>query len=296
MEDKLLEPVTYYKNLKGKNIRKLLGELFGKLLNVNDENILLINNIITDCHNASLVIDDIEDNSTTRRNQPCSHIKYGIPLALNSGYYSIFRTLITIQQNFNTEILNNIIEYLYFIHEGQGMDIYYTQHKIIPSLDDYTKMMIYKTGYVFLIHLELLMDKSKNSVFKKKHIQLKNILMKFSIFFQIRDDYINLTDPNYWKEKGFCQDFNEEKISYLITYFKTMNDTDIIEMMKDKTTEGKIKILDLFHNSGLFNKIYKKLLNLKTEILNEMKLEFLFNSLPFEEFDINNIKEIHKEK
>ena len=289
MEEILLEPVTYYKNLKGKNIRNLLGELLGKLLNVNDENILLINNIITDCHNASLVIDDIEDNSIMRRNQPCSHIKYGIPLAINSGYFSIFKTLIIIQENFNKETLNNIIEYLYYIHQGQGMDIYYTQHKMIPSLEDYTKMMIYKTGYVFLIHLELLMDKSKNIVFKKKHIQLKNILMKFSIFFQIRDDYINLTEPNYWKEKGFCQDFDEEKISYLITYFKTINDTNVVKMMKDKTKEGKIKILQLFHETGLFDIIYNKLLELKKEILNEMNLEFLFNQLLFHKFEIDNI-------
>jgi len=289
MEEILLEPVTYYKNLKGKNIRKLLGELLGKLLNVNDENILLINNIITDCHNASLVIDDIEDNSIMRRNQPCSHIKYGIPLAINSGYFSIFKTLIVIQENFNKQILNNIIEYLYYIHQGQGMDIYYTQHKIIPSLEDYTKMMIYKTGYVFLIHLELLMDKSKNIVFKKKHIQLKNILMKFSIFFQIRDDYINLTEPTYWKEKGFCQDFDEEKISYLITYFKTINDTNVVKMMKDKTKEGKIKILQLFHETGLFDIIYNKLLELKKAILNEMNLEFLFNQLLFHKFEIDNI-------
>ena len=39
------------------------------------------------------------------------------------------------------------------------------------------------------------------------------------MFFQIRDDYINLTDKEYWKEKGFCQDLDEEKISYIITYF-----------------------------------------------------------------------------
>jgi geranylgeranyl pyrophosphate synthase len=289
MEEILLEPVTYYKNMKGKNIRKLLGDLLGKLLNVNDENIILINNIITDFHNASLVIDDIEDNSLVRRNKPCSHIKYGIPMTINSGYYSAFKNLITIQQKFSKETLNNIIEYIFYIHKGQGMDIYYTQNKIIPSLEDYTKMMIYKTGYVFLIHLELLIDKSKNIVLKQKHIQLKNILMNFSIFFQIRDDYINLTDPSYWKEKGFCQDFDEEKISYLITYFKTINDTNIIEMMKDKSKEGKIKILQLFHTNGLFDIIFNKLITLKTQILNEMNLDFLFNQLPFHKFEMDNL-------
>ena len=56
----------------------------------------------------------------------------------------------------------------------------------------------------------------------------------------------------YWKEKGFCQDFDEEKISYLITYFHNENiknnnqsmNPNIIEMMKDKSKEGKIKIIN----------------------------------------------------
>jgi geranylgeranyl pyrophosphate synthase len=222
---------------KGKNTRKILGDFFGKLLSVSDENIVLINGIINDFHNASLVIDDIEDNSMIRRNEPCSHIKYGIPLALNAGYYSIFKTLIKIQQNFSQPTFNRIVEYLYYIHEGQGMDIYYTQKKVIPSLEEYTRMMVYKTGYVFLINLELLMDKSKNVIVKKNFETLKNVLVQFSIFFQIRDDYINLTDLNYWREKGFCQDFDEEKISYLITYFKTINYANVVEMMKDKTKE-----------------------------------------------------------
>ena len=42
MEDLLLEPVTYYKNQKGKNIRKLLGDFFGKLLSVNQEDLDII--------------------------------------------------------------------------------------------------------------------------------------------------------------------------------------------------------------------------------------------------------------
>jgi geranylgeranyl diphosphate synthase type 3 len=289
MENILLEPVSYYKNQKGKNIRKLLGDLFGKLLSVNQEDIELANNIINSFHNASLVIDDIEDNSLLRRNEPCSHIKYGIPLTLNAGYMEIFQSLKIISTQYSSNTTNKIIEYLYYLHEGQGMDIYYTTNKIIPSLEDYTKMIVYKTGYPMLINLELLFDKSKNVIFKKKYVQFKNILINFSIFYQIRDDYINLTDVNYWKEKGFCQDFDEEKISYLITYFKTINNTDILELLKDKTNEGKIKILKLFHENKLFDIIFKKLVELKKKILSDMNLEFIFDKLLFYKFDLNNL-------
>jgi hypothetical protein len=44
MDEILLEPVNYYKNLKGKNIRKTLSNIFGKLLGVSSTNIILINN------------------------------------------------------------------------------------------------------------------------------------------------------------------------------------------------------------------------------------------------------------
>jgi geranylgeranyl diphosphate synthase type 3 len=295
MEDILLEPVNYYKRQKGKNIRKVLGDLFGKLLGVSSSNIELVNDITNDFHNASLVIDDIEDNGTLRRNEPCAHLKYGIPLSINSGYYSIFKSLNQITQNFSQQTSNKIISYLHYLHEGQGMDIYYTQNKVIPTLEEYEKMVVYKTGYAFIMNLELLMDKSTNVIFRKNYEKVKDILILFSLFFQIRDDYINLTDIDYWKEKGFCQDFDEEKISYLITYFQNENiknnkpNPNIIELMKDKSKEGKIKILQIFHNSGLFDIIYNKLLQLKQTILSEMNLEFIFEQLSVKPFDINDI-------
>jgi geranylgeranyl pyrophosphate synthase len=241
------------------------------------------------------VIDDIEDNGTLRRNETCAHLKYGIPLCINAGYYSIFKSLTQITQNFSQQTSNKIIACITKIHEGQGMDIYYTQNKVIPTLEEYEKMMIYKTGYAFIMNLELLMDKSTNVIFRKNYEKVKHILILFSLFFQIRDDYINLTDLNYWKEKGFCQDFDEEKISYLITYFHNENiknnnpNPNIIEMMKDKSKEGKIKIINIFHNSGLFDVIYNKLLQLKQTILNEMNLEFIFGQLSIKPFDINDI-------
>ena len=107
---------------------------------------------------------------------------------------------------------NKIIENIYLSHVGQGMDIYYTKNKIIPTMEDYYKMIEYKTGMLFLSMLDLLNEKNNTVVFNY------SIILKFSHFYQIRDDYINLTDPVYWKEKGFCQDIDEQKISFLITF------------------------------------------------------------------------------
>jgi geranylgeranyl pyrophosphate synthase len=54
-------------------------------LNVPDDTLRHIKGIIRKLHNASLLIDDIEDSSTMRRGQPVAHAIYGVPLTINCG-------------------------------------------------------------------------------------------------------------------------------------------------------------------------------------------------------------------
>ena len=41
-------------------------------------------------HNASLLIDDIQDNSKLRRGVPVAHNIYGVPLTINAANYIYF--------------------------------------------------------------------------------------------------------------------------------------------------------------------------------------------------------------
>jgi geranylgeranyl diphosphate synthase, type III len=41
-------------------------------------------------HNASLLIDDIQDNSKLRRGAPVAHSIYGVPLTINAANYVYF--------------------------------------------------------------------------------------------------------------------------------------------------------------------------------------------------------------
>lgn len=41
-------------------------------------------------HNASLMIDDIEDGSPLRRGEPAAHIIYGVPLTINAAELACF--------------------------------------------------------------------------------------------------------------------------------------------------------------------------------------------------------------
>jgi len=78
-------------------------------------------------HNASLVIDDIQDNLDKRRGRPSAHIVYGVPLSINAGYLKCFTLLNNIETNYPKEIATNIknicIDFLEKGHLGQGLDI-----------------------------------------------------------------------------------------------------------------------------------------------------------------------------
>jgi len=286
-ETDLLAPVEYYNQLKGKNIRSSIIYFLGKLFGINQDILDEVNRVGNIIHNASLVIDDIQDDSLIRRNEDCAHIKYGMPLALNAGYLVIFKELASTSFQ-----LKPLIEKLYLAHIGQGMDIYYATHKFVPSEKDYLLMIEYKTGIMFKTIVDLLVEKSNNVILKNKYPELILFCIKFSHFFQIRDDYINLTSPSYWKEKGFCQDFDEEKISYIVMSYvnqKLPNWENIISLMhesKHKIRE-KLQLLISFHESGILQQVYEKLIQLRAEILEILNIEFIFSQLPVDPFDLN---------
>lgn len=292
----LLEPVQYYYNNKGKDIRKTICTVIGVLMGISQKDMDTVNELISIIHNASLVIDDIQDNSVLRRNKPCAHIKYGVPLSLNAAYLTIFKMLTNLNQNMplsehlKSKILNNI----YYTHIGQGMDIYYTETQRIPSMEEYYKIIEYKTGMIFITIVDFLNEKVTNEIVKMQYDSFIKCVVKFSYFFQIRDDYINVTDPQYWKEKGFCQDFDEKKISYLITYCyenKLRNYKKIKPLLLKSKNNNKVKIklLRLFNDNGLFTRVYQELTLLQKEILDIVNLKLIFEQLPFHKFDIANI-------
>jgi geranylgeranyl diphosphate synthase type 3 len=306
-EKVLIEPVNYYYNIKGKNIRKQISALFRSYLGVEDPDMDKLDEVISIIHNATLVIDDIEDQSLLRRNHPCAHIKFGVPLSLNSAYLCIFKVLLEINQrtDLSESMKHKMVEHIYYAHIGQGMDIYYTQNKLIPTLEDYEKLLEYKTGRLFFTILDFLMEKTTNPVLVKKYPDLRLCLYHFSLFFQIRDDYINLTDANYWKERGFCQDLDEQKISYLIVYctnhklehYRLINK---LVTKVDKTKEDKIAILKLMKENGLFDYVYKILVELREKVLTVINATDLFQELPFAPFDLSILetqisKKVHAE-
>jgi len=77
----------------GRRFRARLAELAFRLVDGRGEPPRALGALVEIIHAGSLVVDDIEDGSRTRRGEPCLHVRYGVPLALNAGNWMYFWAL-----------------------------------------------------------------------------------------------------------------------------------------------------------------------------------------------------------
>ena len=78
IDESLLEPWRYIMEVPGKNVRGLLIKAFNVWLNIPQDKAKEIGEVVRNLHTASLLVDDIEDNSKLRRGIPVAHSIYGI--------------------------------------------------------------------------------------------------------------------------------------------------------------------------------------------------------------------------
>ena len=74
------------------------------------------------------MIDDIEDDSATRRGQPALHHRYGLPVALNTGNWLYFLSLSCLfrlpsDDACRLALTEDAVRAITRCHEGQALDI-----------------------------------------------------------------------------------------------------------------------------------------------------------------------------
>lgn len=273
-EDILL-PYTYINKIKGKGIRSYLIDAFNKWFNIDQANLDKIKKIIEMLHNSSLIIDDIEDYSELRRGIPTAHVKYGVPLSINAGNMIYFVALKEILSFGKTEMVESYTKCMIELHRGQGKDIYirdchlFTKESkdIIPTEEDYTHMVMDKTGGLFKLAFEM-MGSLSSTVHQTFDLRgLIDLIGLIGLFYQIRDDYMNITSSEYETSKGFCEDFSEGKISYII--IKSIEkDITILDDIRQKPDNYKDKkrLLDRIIRTGSLDYVKEYLVKLKDKI------------------------------
>ncbi|KAJ2975445.1 hypothetical protein NUW58_g8354 [Xylaria curta] len=230
-------PYDYLARQPGKDIRTRLINAFNVWLEVPKEALDIIAKVVAMLHTASLLVDDVEDDSLLRRGLPVANRIYGTAQTINSANYIYFCALQELQKLGNPGAVAIFSEELVNLHRGQGMDLFWRDNLECPTEDNYLEMVGNKTGGLFRLAIKLMQAESKSTV---DCVPLVNIL---GIIFQIQDDYRNLASPVYGENKGFCEDLTEGKLSFLIIHSIRADPSDLQlrNILKQKTTNDDIK-------------------------------------------------------
>ncbi|MBI4895817.1 MAG: polyprenyl synthetase family protein [Candidatus Aenigmarchaeota archaeon] len=206
-------------------------------------------------HNATIVHDDIEDNSETRREKPCLHKIYGDDIAINVGdgmFFLPIKVFMTHKEKLTKD--QTIKLYEIYTQEminvclGQGMDI--SWHKGTANADkiteaEYLQMCAYKTGC--LARMSAKLGACVAGADEKTIEKLGILAESIGVAFQIQDDILNLIGEEFKKGKGgFGEDIHEGKRTLMVVH--TLNKAD------EKDRKRLLEILNMHTwNSLLIN-------------------------------------------
>ncbi|KAF7194703.1 Ophiobolin F synthase [Pseudocercospora fuligena] len=207
--DLVSRPAQYITSLHSKSIRSILSKALNVWLNICEGDFERIDSIVTLLHNASLMLDDVEDHSDLRRGQPSTHLVFGVEQTINSAGYRIIEASKEARKLAAPQSLDIFNEEVTALHIGQSYDLAWTKYIECPSVDEFLKMIDMKTGALIRLPGRLMLALAQS----KLEPEILDLLNMFGRFYQIRDDYMNLGSSDYSNLKGSCEDLDEGKFT-----------------------------------------------------------------------------------
>lgn len=226
---------------KGKQLRPLMVIMCAKMFGPVDDNVLAAAASIELLHNASLIHDDVVDNSMTRRNEPTINAVWDNHIAVLVGD---FYTSSSMQQAITTgdiRIIEAISRLGRNLTLGELDQIYNARQHSLTE-DTYYQIIDYKTASLFICSASLGCFAAGAS--DKEREILENYARLFGRCFQIRDDVFDYF-PSEQVGKPTGNDLREGKVSlpllYIIENQESEHRQEVLDLLaKDELTDAEI--------------------------------------------------------
>lgn len=248
----VLEPAWYLLDQGGKRWRPVLCLLVIESLGKNPKEYIEFSIIPEVIHNATLIHDDIEDDSDMRRGNPAVHKKFGMDVANNLGdfmYFFPMRALIDskkLDSNTKNRALSFYIREMTRVALGQAVDIAWHGgfvDRLTINENKYLEMAHDKTGALSRFACEL------GAVIGGADDDLVGKFGKFGatigIAFQLQDDILNIYESDLSKNKGGVgDDISEGKMTLLVIHtLDSADDSDkkrLVEILSMHTKDKNL--------------------------------------------------------
>lgn len=193
LDDELLVKAVHHLVGRGKLVRGIISYILGVSLGGDEDKVLMISTTAELYHTASLIHDDIIDDSSFRRGLPTVHRQYGLNRAIIAG------DLLIIYPNYLLSSLGGDVVRIFAeaginLCDGEALELNYLGRVDEVDLNTYNRIVYKKTASLFEKILE-----ATGLVAKRNDLisHLKRLGKYLGMAFQYRDDVLDFVgDPN----------------------------------------------------------------------------------------------------
>ncbi|MGM0379792.1 MAG: polyprenyl synthetase family protein [Bacillota bacterium] len=257
----------------------LLGNEFG---NKKSDDIYKLASIVELLHMATLIHDDIIDNSNKRRGIKTTHLKYGSKNAVFIGDYLFTVCFDLLTDSYSTKEMKLLSKVISNICLGEIKQNNFKNQANISAFS-YLKMISKKTAALF--SLSLFIGGYVSNADRKTLLYLRKLGYYIGMAFQIQDDILDFTGNEFLLGKDLGNDLKENFYSIPIIYFlkenpnqrKTLFESDI-DIIITKINDSKA----IYNSKKLVNRYIlkaQKILNKLPDNLSKTVLEDIVQKL-----------------
>ncbi|OJV14130.1 MAG: hypothetical protein BGO27_01420 [Alphaproteobacteria bacterium 33-17] len=216
----------------GKRFRPLLTILSAELCNITNNRHLKLAAAVEFIHTATLLHDDVIDESMMRRNKPTANNVWGNKAVILVGDYLFSRSFQLMVEDKSLDVLRVLSTASSIISEGEVMQLDEIGNFDL-SYDKYIKIISAKTAELFAASCEI-SPLTADNIDNKLVSVMREIGLYLGIAFQIMDDVIDYS-PSPKKGKNQGDDFLEGKVTLPLI------------LLRDKLeTPAKTKLYQIF--------------------------------------------------
>ena len=260
MDSYLYAPVLKYSENGGKRHRPLI--CFAACVAVGGDVRMAVSAAaaIEHFHTAALIHDDIADEATLRRGEPCLHLTEGLGIAINAGDLAL--SLVNgsvikdpaLSDSVKVRVVTELIDMTRRTIEGQALDLGWARdnrYDITP--EDYLVMATHKTAH-YSGAVPLAIGAIIGGGSEAQIEALRNYGLDTGLAFQIQDDLLNIEGDADVVGKDFCSDITEGKRTLMVVHAlqNSSRKDRLIDILSSKTTDPAMlsEAVDIMRESG----------------------------------------------
>ncbi len=243
------------KKTSGKRIRPLLTLLSTEAAGADWQAALPAAAAIELIHNFSLIHDDIEDHSSTRRGKPTLWVKWGIPQAINTGdalftlaHLAALRLENTFPAASTLQVVLILQNTCLSLTQGQHLDMAYETQAHI-TLDEYWRMISGKTAALFTActHTAAILGATEQT----RCASFCRFGENLGLAFQVLDDLLGIWGDPQITGKSVASDLLEGKKTLPVLYGLSLNQEFSHRWLKGAILPADVQAMaDLLESEG----------------------------------------------